>query len=592
MNIIVVTKNKQIKSCIAKLRDFKVIAIDFKILDRSLEKVQNNLLDVRGIINKEEFDREYVDFIGSLNSLDKERYWWADSVSEKNELLSKLYQRLFYAYVVHICIQKEKTKNLVIFCSDYELVHHFEILYKSHQIPSAGFFIIRKKIRNFLRYIIKNFLVFKRELQRINLIGKHLHGRKKEIQNKESFYIVKTIIDKRNYKSGVYVDSYFGKCINFLKKRVDKLLLFADIVQDYETNIVRLANEKDYSILPLEAYMEKKDIVKTIWDAFRNRNRFFNKIFFKELDVSWLIKSELEECFFSGKFLENLLYYTKTLKFLNSVNCECYLYTFENYAWEKMGLLAAKVDGKKVKTVGFQHAFISRNSFRYFPSRKESVIMPLPDKLISIGKVTKDILKKYGEFHLTDIVEGCALRQEKTISLKRIDIKEKRDIFVPLTITIDDTVKFLNFLYEAGLQNYKGKIFLRFHPLTKKNKVFSSLNFSLPENFVVSENVTLQEEFIRCGIVLYSWTTVCIEALMVGLPAIHLDINYPLYVDPLFNCQHLKRTVSNPKDLMQIIEDMLNQGKEKHDEEYKSAHLYVEKYFYPVTKQNMKCFLN
>ena len=42
------------------------------------------------------------------------------------------------------------------------------------------------------------------------------------------------------------------------------------------------------------------------------------------------------------------------------------------------------------------------------------------------------------------------------------------------------------------------------------------------------------EELSEADGVIYTWTTVAVEALKLGLPVIYLDILTPMYVDPIF----------------------------------------------------------
>lgn len=94
---------------------------------------------------------------------------------------------------------------MVVFCSDQELAYYLKKIYN---IPRSGnfiFFIVRKKIINVLRYLVKNAIILKREIKRINLIKKQLVEKKSQAKKERDFYLVKTIIDKRNYKSGSYV---------------------------------------------------------------------------------------------------------------------------------------------------------------------------------------------------------------------------------------------------------------------------------------------------------------------------------------------------------------------------------------------------
>ena len=140
--------------------------------------------------------------------------------------------------------------------------------------------------------------------------------------------------------------------------------------------------------------------------------------------------------------------------------------------------------------------------------------------------------------------------------------------------------------------HYPQAVFLRLHPLTAISDVLKRLSFPLPKNFIISEGKTLLEDFKRAGIVLYSLTTVALEALKVGLPVIYMDINKPFYLDPLFESDHLKESVFSPGQLKGKIEQLLNLDADLYQHELNRSHQYLNEYFSPITEEAMYQFTN
>ena len=91
--------------------------------------------------------------------------------------------------------------------------------------------------------------------------------------------------------------------------------------------------------------------------------------------------------------------------------------------------------------------------------------------------------------------------------------------------------------------------------------------------------------------VLYTWTTVAVEALRLGLPVIYLDVLNPMYVDPLFECNALKNSVKKPNELLSAINDFYNMDDKSFYMEQQVAQEYLREYFYPVTEENLVPFL-
>ena len=102
-----------------------------------------------------------------------------------------------------------------------------------------------------------------------------------------------------------------------------------EIVQDYTHNLKRIAADQDYPVLSSEAFVGILDIGAVLWESLWKQLKLKEKLFFEEINITYLVQSELEECFYSTKFLENLLSYRKTRKLAKQISFKNYLYTFE-----------------------------------------------------------------------------------------------------------------------------------------------------------------------------------------------------------------------------------------------------------------------
>lgn len=163
----------------------------------------------------------------------------------------------------------------------------------------------------------------------------------------------------------------------------------------------------------------------------------------------------------------------------------------------------------------------------------------------------------------------------------------------------DDSVKIiesfnderLKFLYESGLGNTKMKVIIRCHPAAPYETFKKYIDFKMPDNFIIDNQKSIQEELSDTDIVLYTWTTVAIEALKLGLPVIYFDVLDPMYVDPLFKCNALKKSVKKPEELLSAIKDFYNMDDKSFYTEQQIAQEYLKEYFYPVTEDNLASFM-
>ena len=131
----------------------------------------------------------------------------------------------------------------------------------------------------------------------------------------------------------------------------------------------------------------------------------------------------------------------------------------------------------------------------------------------------------------------------------------------------------------------------RCHPSVPFELILNKLNNKIIGNYEVSQEPSLQKEFLNCEVVIYTITTVCMEALMLGLPVIHIDLNEPINGDPLFECDYLRWIVKKPIELNIVLEEIKNQDDEQFLSQQKNARDYLKEYFREVNDENLEFFL-
>ena len=242
------------------------------------------------------------------------------------------------------------------------------------------------------------------------------------------------------------------------------------------------------------------------------------------------------------------------------------------------------------KVVGFQHAFVSKNSFKYLLGKDEKSVAPLPDRIVTMGSRTRDIMQRLGDYPIGIFKQGCALRQEYLCRLSVLTRKIDGAIFVPLSIAVEDTVKVLRFLLVTGLDRDSRRVYLRFHPATPVDRVLARLASPLPENFLISECPPVNEELSRASVVLYTWTTICAEAVRLGRPAIYLDVNYPYEMDPLFESDDLKSVCRDPRELRARIDEWIEMDEGEFQERVARSQRYLDEYFAAINENGLNAF--
>ena len=127
-------------------------------------------------------------------------------------------------------------------------------------------------------------------------------------------------------------------------------------------------------------------------------------------------------------FIDNLIIFRAFRRISKLGQIEKIIYPFENKSLEKLMLLALG----NIKTIGYQHSSVSPRHFSLILSKDEIKINPLPEKIVTIGEITKNWLIDVGNFPEEIIETGVYLRGNRTLKLRKryFDKKNPKLLFV------------------------------------------------------------------------------------------------------------------------------------------------------------------
>ncbi len=92
--------------------------------------------------------------------------------------------------------------------------------------------------------------------------------------------------------------------------------------------------------------------------------------------------------------------------------------------------------------------------------------------------------------------------------------------------------------------------------------------------------------------VLYSGTTVCLDALAGGLPVIDVEFDDFLSPDPLFDFSDFKWTAANREELLDAVEEISALSDDEYYKRQEKGLEYVQQYFLPVNEENLAEFID
>ncbi|MBI4309442.1 MAG: hypothetical protein HY591_03825, partial [Candidatus Omnitrophica bacterium] len=252
--------------------------------------------------------------------------------------------------------------------------------------------------------------------------------------------------------------------------------------------------------------------------------------------------------------------------------------------------MALRKHAPSTKIIGYQYAVTPQAFLNYFVGRAEVKHGLLPDKILTTGDRPKAIMRKYSCGPI-EAQAACALRFEYLRALAAHVRRPIRHVLLALegSFIVEPMVKFV-FEQLAGVKGYTLRI--RTHPLLPWDVLEKRLELKIKgfTNVEIS-NASLKADLEWGDVIVYYSTTVSMEALMMGKPVVHIDMNSVLNFDPLFECNALKASVRCDGSLRDALKALEAMPDEQFKMEQRQARAYLDAYFFPVTEENISRFI-
>lgn len=549
-------------------------------------------------IDKNRFMNEYTKFIGELNKKYKSVAWWACSIGSKNQYSSTLYRNICYYIEIVERIKSSNKDNIFVVAEEKFLIKQLKVYCKQHKIKCIVLNKFKKTCIDLLKFFIITSIkslvtIYQESIKRYTtkkILGKQI---KKQLMQKKNYILQTYVYDKSFGINDQYTDIFYGQLVDYVKKRKN-LIIFCRILGSFKKTLIKIKKSLTVMI-PLPFFVTYIDHFKIFFLQlkifFNIKKQISSTITFNNYNIYFLIKQEIFNDLMNGEYRNNLFYYYASKNLCKTIDCEFHTFLYENQSWEKLTIHAIHAYSPHTKIIGYQHSSISKMIFGYFLYKDEFYEIPHPDKIITVGKETKNIMENYGNFPSDFIYEGCALRYNYSLKGKIMTYKKKKKLFIPLPRGTNESLAIIHILLRDLGTTPLFSVQIKSHPDTKIEQILLKKKIILPNHFTIIKNKNIKCILDDADIVLCSDTTVSIESLMIGVPVIFINVNNYYNQDRLFECDHLKWIVNKEDNLVQAISNIYDINDKKFKEQQNLAKEYVKNYFYHVSDERMKEFI-
>ena len=542
-----------------------------------------------------QFQEKFVDFTARLNRNNASRLWWALTFTNKNPISTQLCDRTAQFLQIVEQLRDEDTGVLVVVSDDRVLLQQVRSYAQSKPITVvdaiSGGADLKELIKRltplavfaaFFRAVI--FSIYARIYSRVRLGRKHKRTVVMSLLNEQSFT-----------KDGDFRDTYFGDFLAYMQAREVPFMSFLIVTSpNYVLAIRKLRRQaSDLPAATLERFLGPLALTACLFHCLR---KYFSPVRLKGdvsidgIDLSYLVRSAARSEYRSGRYFDNIRIYYAIKNLSKKINVDRFYYPFENRSVEKMAIVSLRKFSPQTRIIGYQHASLSPRHTNFLLAPHEHKVIPLPDSVLTMGKVTRDFMIDPGGFPEKLLRVGCALRQQ-TYSGPLKSQKPAARLLVVLATNIDEYVKVVRFLDEAFGSDCPWEIWIRPHPmfsLEEAMRITGKPRFSYHK----SDREALPECLDWADVVLYVHSTVSIEALARGIPVVHLNVPNVLNPDPLLSFDDFKWRADVPRDLPRAIEAINGLPGDEFIRRQELGVRFTREYFFPVDENSMEAFLS
>lgn len=527
-----------------------------------------------------------VDYVGSLSTARVDDCWWLTTLSEKSPSSSRLF--------LHTCFLKmgmEYSRDINgpihFVCESRSLAESlyanllsrpgYSVRYYNSWIDSA-----KKQMRSFVTTLSEKIWFLTRYTGR--LVAARLYSllRKKDPEPGQSddCTVIHSWADARSIAdAGTYRDVYFGNLGERLVQKGIRVRYLLDVIPTiWYPRLVHAAWKNNIDFLLLEDFITWPDLFSSICRVWNLPNQITDIPLYGGLDISSIVREELRNERYTSIGEHAFLCYCAGKKIGRGLKVKIFIFTYENQACQKFFALAFRKYSPETTSVGYVHTYAIPMYTLYSISEKEKNLMPLPDKIIVNGDQSKKFMVECG-YPEERVFIGGALRYTYLVGSDipvKHETKNLSDVLVAASANINEAVE----LIEKCLEAFSGKpafnLIIKTHPTLPFFKIADYFPV-LPENAIVSE-IPVQELLASADLVLYTSSTVAIEAVAMRVPVIHVKSDHIIDMN-FFDGESSIPSLTEPEEIAKIGE-MITSRKEKMSSE--ESRKLVKKYFLSV----------
>lgn len=523
---------------------------------------------------------DFSELLSKLNQNNASLLWWAYTSTAKNLLSSPLGERYIQIQAICELITRKDIDTLNVIGATTGQMESIISNLSDSNIKFGGNAL---KFR-LLKKIAANSTALIRQAIHCGRLFFGFFGCKAPIFDKHIDLCLFTYLDGGFHKK---FDNYFGELPQLLQENnyISSFLYLAYVYTPYRQRIKNIRSPSAYvalfSLLSLSDYYWAFSKTFLNWwkNAFqecsykfgstKKYSSLFNEIFLHDIAV--------------GSYLHNLLIYKSICKFIKVCEPKTFIYPYENKSLEKMILIGINDAEYKPVVMGFQHSSITPRHITLLFRPEEATYTPLPDKIITVGKITREYLEQFGNYPPEIFITGCALRQKRVAPMTRPNYGDNKiRVLLALSSSEQELLKSVMLFQKVMRLMPELELGIRCHinfPLTLLPK---DIAVWAKENTLDFSGTKLNDNLSWSNVTAYVSSTVAIETLMQGKPVVNISIGDMVSSDPVIGGTSFHWHAGDEIEMVETLSLINNISDADYGQYSSSAVSYAEDYLRPI----------
>lgn len=361
---------------------------------------------------------------------------------------------------------------------------------------------------------------------------------------RDGAFLIVTIYYRQALKTKKYKDMFFGRLHDEIARDGRDTFYLGDDIDAFKREDAALLGKEDHPV-SIYSLLSWRDIFVGIWMVLTRAHRF-NNVVFCGVEMSRLLSWHTRQ--FRYNFTLTAEYFYRAVRRA----CQRYhfskmLYAYEGNAYERAAVQAFRKE-TSAPIDAYSHAVLYPLNLKLRASPFEGELALEPDRYLVCSDYACSVLNLLRNVK-TAMIPACSLRSIPQLT----DIK-KRD-GAKILVVLDgfwSTAVMLDWLYQNADVFEGRQVIIRPHPNVGWVRLLSQCPNYRAGLFRVSQQL-LKDDFENAFCVLYRQTSVGIQALMHGIPIIHLKVDQPLSGDPLDGIDSGKMVVTDAIELSKAL---------------------------------------